>query len=36
MKLLASILFALTFVVPTFSQSGKLAKSDEEYTRMYP
>lgn len=35
MKLLASILFALTFVVPTFSQSGKLAKSDEEYTRMY-
>jgi hypothetical protein len=35
MKLLVNIFFALTLVVPAFSQSGQSAKSDEQYTKMY-
>jgi len=35
MKLLVIIVFALTIVVPAFSQSDQLAKSDQQYTKMY-
>ena len=35
MKLLVNIFFALTLVVPAFSQGDQLAKSDQQYTKMY-
>lgn len=35
MKLIVNIFFALTLTVPAFSQSGQLAKSDEQYMMMY-
>ncbi|MEL7123802.1 MAG: hypothetical protein AAFO07_30465 [Bacteroidota bacterium] len=35
MKVLVQIFLALIFVVPAFSQSSQLAKSDQQYTSMY-
>ena len=35
MKWLVNIFFALILVVPAFSQSGQLAKTDQQYTTMY-
>lgn len=35
MKILVNIFFALTLVVPAFSQSGQLAKSYDQYAEMY-
>ena len=35
MKLLLIIVFALTLVIPAFSQNGQLAKSEQEYTKMF-
>lgn len=35
MKLLLMIVFALSMIVPAFSQNGQLAKSEEEYSKMF-
>ena len=35
MNIAVNIILALALVVPAFSQSSQLAKSDQQYTKMY-